>query len=210
MQYFGRFVPSVTNGSRPGEWERFHNAENPARQLKSRARERVGKFYFATATKKVHPIRTELRAYNDADMSAMMLIWLTREEPAPDEAPDEVWHLTNLGGLIRTPWSVIVDPVGELSHDVREPSISESEPDEVSVVDLTITLPQEVWRPPTLEDLAERRAILIGDKRPTSAGAYVERNVERFAPTGFRKPCPECGVVPNAFTLDCRCTSSVQ
>lgn len=201
--YWGRFVPSVTSGTSPGDWEMFRNAENPARELKRRARDRYGKVFLPPmpGQRRVYPSPTELRAFNGADQSAMMLIWLCRDLPEPDVAPDEVWHLTDRYGLIRTPWSVIIDPIEE----VREPSLDNHEADEYSVVDVEVIEAEELWRPPSLDELAERKVILIGDKRPLTAGAFSERAVERFSPTGIRKPCPDCDVVPNAATYKCRC-----
>ena len=204
--YFGKFVPSVVEGLPPWDWEHFRNAEQPARELKSRAKLRKGKF-FITGSKRV-PSATVPFAWDDADSSARMLIWLTREQPADDEAPDEVWHLTNRYGLIRTPLSAIIEPVDENSDEVHEPGLDDHAPDEVSVLHFDEMPPSVVWQPPSLDEIAERRVILIGDKRPTSSGAFTERNVERFSPTGLRKPCEECGVVPNAFTLECKCGRS--
>lgn len=201
--YYAQFVPSVTKGTPAGDWELFRNAEVPARQLKERARTRAGEHFEPYEGKRVYPAVTEPRAYNDADQSAIMLIWLCREQPEADQAPDEVWHLTNHGGLIRTPWSVILGPIED--DDIREPRVDDHYADEVSVNDWDEVEAIEIWRPPNLEDLAERKVILQGDKRPLTAGAFAERNVQNYAPTGFRQPCPDCNVVPNAFTLECRC-----
>lgn len=201
--YWGKFVPSMKKRTPEGDWEFFRNAENPARQLKSRAKELHGRFFLPPVEgKKVYPIPTELRLYEDADASAMMLMWLCREQPAPDEAPDEVWHLTDRFGLVRTPWSAVLEPVEDAPEDAVE---TEPEVEEHSVIDIEMVEPEAIWRPPTLDELAERKVILIGDKRPLTAGAYSERQVEHFAPKGLRKPCPDCGVVPNAFTLECKC-----
>ena len=209
--YWGRFVPSVTNRAPAGDWEHFRNAENPARQLKLRAKERHGKFFLPPLPdqRKGLGYNSEVRLFPEADASAMMLIWLCREEPDPDEAPDEAWHLTDRYGLIRTSWSSIIDPIDETPDEsgevIREPRLDDHETDEHSVVDFETVQPEELWRPPSLDELAERKVILIGDKRPLTAGAYSERQVEHYAPRGIRKPCPECGVAPNVVTLRCKC-----
>jgi hypothetical protein len=207
--YWGKFVPSVIRGLPAGEWEHFRNAENPARELRSRARDRVGKFFTPTEKKRVYPIVTEERVFVDADQSAMLLIWLCRDEPAPDKAPDEVWHLTNRFGLIRATWSSIMEDVGdehadedELDDPIREPSLDDHLEGEMPVISWADHGIEEIWRPPSLEDLAERKVVLIGDKRPLTAGAYSERQVER---PRLRGACPDCGVKPSPFTLECKC-----
>lgn len=208
--YWGRFVPSVINGLPPGVWEHFRNAENPARCLKDRARNQASRMHLPEVTD-FHE-RNKQVPFKDADGSAMMLMWLSREMPAPDKAPDEVWHLTNHYGLIRTPWSVILEPVDpdptdlDRGEPIREPSIDDHEPDEVSVVDFDTfdmhAVETYIWQPPSLEELAERKVILQGDKRPLTAGAFSERQVER---PNLRRVCPECDTVPSPFTLECRC-----
>lgn len=202
--YWGRFVPSVINGAPAGTWEHFRNAENPARVLKDRAREQVSRMHLPGVTD-FHE-RNKLVAFNEADGSAMMLIWLAREQPPEDKAPDEVWHLTNRFGLIRTPWSVLLEDANGGEDDVdapHEPVLTgKVAPDEESVIDLGETYAREVWQPPSLGELAERKVILVGDKRPLTAGAYSERQVER---PNLRRACDECGVVPSPFTLECRC-----
>lgn len=209
--YWGRFVPSVINGAPAGVWEHFRNAENPARVLKDRARKQVSRMHLPGVTD-FHE-RNKLIPFNGADQSAMMLIWLAREQPPEDKAPDEVWHLTNHYGLIRTPWSVILEPVDPDPTDeeraeevVREPTLADHKPGEASVVDFDTfdmeDVGQYIWRPPSLEELADRKVILVGDKRPLTAGAYSERQVER---PNLRRACERCGVVPSPFTLECRC-----
>lgn len=200
--YWGRFVPSVINGAPAGVWEHFRNAENPARALKDRARKQVSRMHLPGVTD-FHE-RNKLIPFNGADQSAMMLIWLAREQPPEDKAPDEVWHLTNHYGLIRTPWSAIIESNVDIECDgeIREPSLGDHEVDEVSVVDTYFVEPESLWRPPSLEELAERKVILVGDKRPLTAGAYSERQVER---PNLRRACDKCGVVPSPFTLECRC-----
>lgn len=208
-QYWGRFVPSVSNGSPQGPWEKFRNAENPARTLKARARDQYGRVYYADLdTRGPRP----LVAFNEADQSAIMLMWLSREEPAPDKAPDEVWQLTNHYALIRTPWSAIIEPATEFADPdpdddeqtwVREPSLASHGENEAAFINLVDEVaPALIWQPPNLDELAERKVILQGDKRPLTAGAYSERQVEM---PNLRRVCPDCGVVPSPFTLECKC-----
>lgn len=206
--YWGRFVPSVASGLGPGEWERFYNAEVPGRALRRRARSQAGEYYPEGTPH--FGARPRVCEFPGADMSAIMLVWLTREMPEADKAPDEVWHLTDRGGLLRTPWSVIVDPIDESEVELDdepliEPTIDNHQSDEVSIISWTDQSIEDIWRPPTPQEIADRKVYLIGDRRPTRAGAFSERAVERLAPRGLRKACKECGVYPSPFTLECKC-----
>lgn len=204
--YWGKFVRSVVNGSQAEEWEHFRNAENPAQTLKSRARKQYSRVHYPGS--KVPGQLTPIEAFNGADMSAMYLMWLSRDIPEPDKAPDEVWHLTNHGGLIRSTWSSIIDPVGidsdpdDEDEFVREPTLDDHDEGEMSVISWDDHGIQDIWRPPSSQEVADRKVYLIGDQRPLTAGAYSERAVER---PNLRRACPDCKVVPSPFTLECKC-----
>lgn len=195
--YYAKFIPSIDMGASAGPWELYMNAEVPGNQLKKRAKTQRGCPNFLTSY--IKHGRSPQVNFPDADGSAAMLIWVAYEVPLDNVPPDQIWYLKPTGGLIRTPWSVIVGPDSEVGEEAAvpepEPEIAfERDEDEVLLVTRS-----DIWRPPTPEEVKDRKLFLLGDRRP-----LLGRGRPLVA-SGIRRPCPECGVVPHVRTNACNC-----